>query len=195
LTGETPTHSYGAWVTTDAVNHWKVCVCGLKAAEEAHVYDGNKDTDCNICGHERILDHEHTFATTWSKDENYHWYAATCGHEVTNGMEAHDWSTETYAWNEIGCTVSGTCIGCGYTKQENVVFAVVDGVLTMNYVPVNLTLMIAGYTGGQMNAIQMVDTVTGNVAIDSMVLNCSSVKIFFLSKTTYAPMCVSELVK
>ena len=193
--GELAEHVYGDWITTDADKHWKVCSCGQKAEEAAHVYDGDKDTDCNVCGHERILDHEHTFETTWSKDENYHWHAAACGHEVTSGMEAHEWSAETYTWKETGCTVSRTCVDCGYAKTESVVFAVVNGVLTMNYVPANLTLMIAGYNGGQMSAIQMVDVVNGNIAIDSKVLNCSSVKIFFLNKTSFDPMCASKSIK
>lgn len=65
--------------------------------------------------------HEHTFASEWTKDETYHWYASTCGHDVTEGKTAHtfcDWKTT----KEATCTENGerrtTCAICGYKKTE-----------------------------------------------------------------------------
>lgn len=28
--------------------------------------------------------HNHTFDTNWTNDENYHWHAATCGHDAVS---------------------------------------------------------------------------------------------------------------
>ena len=106
LTGDAPEHSYGNWITTDADNHWKACSCGLKAEIGAHVYDGDRDATCNTCGHERVLAHEHTFADTLSYDANNHWYASTCGHDVTRGLESHHGGTAT-------CKEKAVCVDCG----------------------------------------------------------------------------------
>lgn len=55
LTGETPVHSYGDWVNTDASQHWKECTCGLMSEEGAsdHDYTNVADTTCDTCGHEK----------------------------------------------------------------------------------------------------------------------------------------------
>lgn len=74
-------------------------------------------------------------------------------------------------------------------------YTVENGKLTVNPVHADLTLMIAGYNGGQMVAVQMVEHIDDSIAIDSKVLNCSSVRIFFLTKTTFAPVCASETLK
>ena len=37
-------------------------------------------------------EHVHTFADTWSYDEEYHWHAATCGHDVTNDNALHSFT-------------------------------------------------------------------------------------------------------
>ncbi len=45
----------------------------------------------------------HTYSDEWTKDESFHWHAATCGHdEEVSGKEAHDFRDRV-------CTV------CGYT--------------------------------------------------------------------------------
>ena len=106
LTGETPVHSYGNWINTDANQHWKECSCGLKAQTDNHEYNNAQDTDCNTCGYVRTIAHEHTFATTWSYDANNHWYAATCGHDVTRDLEAHHGGNAT-------CDAKAICVDCG----------------------------------------------------------------------------------
>ena len=47
-------HSFGVW-KSDATNHWKECSCGEKSELAAHVFDGDGDTECNICGYTREL--------------------------------------------------------------------------------------------------------------------------------------------
>ena len=40
------------------------------------------------------LVHTHTYSTDWTSDEDYHWHAATCGHNAVNGKAPHvygDW--------------------------------------------------------------------------------------------------------
>ncbi len=49
--------------------------------------------------------HEHTFATEWSKDETYHWYASTCEHKD----EVKDKAEHTYG-------ADGNCTVCSQAK-------------------------------------------------------------------------------
>ena len=104
--GKKAEHDFGGYVTTDAEQHWKECDCGEKTAVGAHEYDDKKDATCNVCGHERTIAHEHEFAATYSYDENHHWYAATCGHDVTEGFAAHSGGTAT-------CDTQAVCSTCG----------------------------------------------------------------------------------
>ena len=65
--------------------------------------------------------HEHEFSDSWSKDGTYHWHAATCGHEVTEGKAAHsfgDWTTTKEATEEAEGSKERTCTVCGYKATE-----------------------------------------------------------------------------
>lgn len=67
------------------------------------------------------LPHEHTFSDSWSKDGTYHWHAATCGHEVTEGKAAHsfgDWTTTKEATEEAEGSRERSCTVCEYTATE-----------------------------------------------------------------------------
>ena len=77
-------HTFGNWTTTK------------EATEEA---EGSKERSCSVCGYtatEAIekLAHTHKFATDWTKDETHHWYAATCGHDVTDSKAEHSFVNE-----------------------------------------------------------------------------------------------------
>ena len=50
--------------------------------------------------------HEHSFATAWANDANYHWHAATCEHET----EIADKAEHTMD--------NGNCTVCGYNEWE-----------------------------------------------------------------------------
>ena len=68
--------------------------------------------------------HEHTFSEEWSKDETYHWHAATCEHtEEYSDKAEHTWD-EGKITNPGSCTEPGTmlftCTVCGATKTESV---------------------------------------------------------------------------
>lgn len=49
--------------------------------------------------------HTHTYSDIWSKDDNGHWHASTCGHNVTADNGEHEFDGN-------GCTV------CGYKKTS-----------------------------------------------------------------------------
>lgn len=106
----------------------------------------------------------------------------------------HTWKCESYQWSKSGCQVSLTCTVCGHAQKETVVFSVANGVLTMNYIPTNLSLMIAGYNNGQMMEAQLVDTVAGDVPIESSILKCDDIRVFFLNEY-YKPLSNALQVK
>ena len=65
--------------------------------------------------------HIHTFSDIWSKSSNYHWHAATCGHnEYTSGFGEHNYNEGTYA---KGIKTS-ICKICGYEKKQKMTLAV-----------------------------------------------------------------------
>lgn len=53
-----------AW-SFDESNHWHECKkCGQQFGSEAHKYDDDSDTDCNICGYTRVIIPPHTHSLT-----------------------------------------------------------------------------------------------------------------------------------
>ncbi len=49
--------------------------------------------------------HTHTFSDAWESDSGYHWHAATCGHDVTEGRAAHTFDGDV-------------CSVCGYPRAH-----------------------------------------------------------------------------
>ena len=107
---EKAAHTFGDWITTKS------------ATEES---EGTKERSCTVCGYtatEAIekLAHTHKFATGWTKDETNHWYASTCGHDVTDSKAEHSFNWQVT--KEASCTEKGekkaTCTTCGYEKTE-----------------------------------------------------------------------------
>lgn len=96
-------HSFGNWIIDQ---------------QSTSTNPGSKHRVCDSCGFEEtaaldIADHVHSFASTWSKDANYHWHASTCGHSEVADKEAHSSTSKaTY-------TNSKTCDKCGYVMEEN----------------------------------------------------------------------------
>ena len=78
-------HRYGDW-SKDGTNHWHECTdadCPNQSESikdtEAHIYDDDADTTCNICGYVRTVTppaHEHRYGD-WSKDGTNHWHECT----------------------------------------------------------------------------------------------------------------------
>lgn len=104
-------HAFSEDWSKDANGHWHACTCDerLKDSFAPHV-DENNDGACDVCAQAVEKKHEHTFATTWSKDETGHWYDSTCDHKVTSGFAAHTAGED------------GVCTACGYvvTPPSNV---------------------------------------------------------------------------
>lgn len=121
---------------------WKKLVKGVKNLEDAeaafvHKWDGGKVTvppaddkdgvrtyTCLICGEERneaiaSENHEHTFSNGWTKNDYYHWHAATCGHSAVSGKEGHKWDDGNVTMDTTE-TKNGviiyTCSVCGAQK-------------------------------------------------------------------------------
>ena len=135
-------HTFAEDWTSDATHHWHAVTCEHKtevSGKAAHSFgdwtttkeateevEGTREKSCTVCGYKVTeviakLDHTHTFATDWTKDETNHWYASTCGHYVTDSKAAHsfvDWQVT----KEASCTEEGekkaTCTTCGYEKTE-----------------------------------------------------------------------------
>lgn len=68
--------------------------------------------------------HQHTFAETWEKNENYHWHKATCEHEdQTSGKAGHKYGDPTVikaaTCDEVG-SQKKSCTVCGFEKEEEV---------------------------------------------------------------------------
>ena len=62
--------------------------------------------------------HEHEFSDSWSKDETYHWHAATCEHTTeVSGKAAHsfgEYVSNNDATTEADGTKTRECSVCGY---------------------------------------------------------------------------------
>ncbi len=99
-------HTYASEWSKDENDHWYAASCDhtTEVKEKgAHAY--GEDSVCDVCGYEKAVAHEHSYATTWSKDENDHWYAATCEHTT----EVKDKGAHAYGEDNV-------CDVCGYEK-------------------------------------------------------------------------------
>ena len=139
---ESHIHTYSEAWTSDANGHWHAATCEHTtevSGKAEHTFgdwkvtqepteeaEGSREKSCTVCEYTvpeviEKLAHTHKFATDWTKDETHHWYASTCGHEVTEVKTAHtfgDWTTT----KEPTCTQEGKktvcCTVCEYEKEE-----------------------------------------------------------------------------
>ena len=66
------------------------------------------------CSTSGVVSHEHTFASFWVTNDEYHWHPSTCGHDVQGDKERHEFTSET---NETGETIY-TCSICNYSFSD-----------------------------------------------------------------------------
>lgn len=133
-------HTYATVWSNDENGHWYNSTCGhdLKKDYGSHTFTdwtvtkeatetskGRKERICRICGYvdsEEIeeLEHTHTYATTYSFNENYHWHNSTCGHDLKEDYETHDYelSVVSPTYEEGGYTLY-TCRKCNYSYKDN----------------------------------------------------------------------------
>ena len=89
--------------------------------------EGEKTYTCDVCGKTKVdiigkLDHTHTYATEYTYDDNYHWYAATCEHtSEVKDKESHNWDdgvvdSEATVYDDGIMLYS--CKNCDQTKEE-----------------------------------------------------------------------------
>ena len=98
-----PVHVFGDWVKNNE-NHWKVCECGKKNGEDAHIYDDEADMLCNTCGYDRSAPHTHGNGTlitgqaaTCTTDGWKDYYQCSCGHIYTDEACTNE-ITNLVAW-------------------------------------------------------------------------------------------------
>ena len=98
-----PVHVFGDWVKNNE-NHWKVCECGKKDGEDAHIYDDEADMLCNTCGYDRTAPHTHGNGTlitgqaaTCTTDGWKDYYQCSCGHIYTDEACTNE-ITNLVAW-------------------------------------------------------------------------------------------------
>ncbi len=94
------------------------CVMGLVAC-------GNKTNDSTKLENQNTgVTHTHTYSAEWSKDEMYHWHAATCEHtdEVSDKAEHtfDEWIMDKAASEEEEGSRHKVCSVCSYEVKETV---------------------------------------------------------------------------
>lgn len=125
----------------DDAQHWTVCEkCGMKGEKTNHQWDSGEtvkaptETEpdaviytCTVCGATKTeyLNHTHTYSDDWSSDENNHWHAATCGHNVRGEEAEHNFGLPQTTPST--CTNQGSevyiCQTCGYKKTVSLPLA------------------------------------------------------------------------
>ena len=134
-------HTFSTSWSYDSNNHWHASTCGhdVKSDLAPHSFSGwttsvqptetttgLKYRDCTICPyHEEeiipVTTHTHTYSTTWSYDDNEHWHAATCGHNVRKDVAAHTfdaWIIDTDATATASGSKHRNCQVCPYQQTE-----------------------------------------------------------------------------
>ena len=139
------THTFANAWSKDENSHWHAATCEHKSEvkdKAAHSWgvgkittpateetEGVKTYTCTVCGKTKTetigkLGHTHTFDTAkWTKDENGHWHAPTCGHEDAKQIIPHDytaWNVKTPAGVHTDRVDERTCIVCGYADRYSV---------------------------------------------------------------------------
>ena len=133
-------HTWETEWSMDGTHHWHASTCGHEDKDKApHIFDDGyvekpaTETEeglmvytCFDCGcyYEEVIEtttHVHKYSEEWTTDENYHWHAATCGHDLKKSNGEHDFdkgtTTKEPTEEEEGIT-SYFCKTCNYEKQE-----------------------------------------------------------------------------
>lgn len=107
-------HSY-SYTDLDENNHKKSCSnCSEVDETEAHVYDNDLDTTCDLCNHVRVADH--TYAYTILDETNHKKSCSTCS-EVDE--------TEEHVYDDEQDT---TCNLCGYERELGFTYKTPTGI-------------------------------------------------------------------
>ena len=138
----TTEHTYRTYWSSDAANHWHECSsCKDKKDSAAHT-PGAAATEqtaqiCTVCSYviTPALGHTHNYATTWTIDDDGHWYTCSgCSekgsyatHDFENACDTDcavcEFTRETKhqfaeAWIADADNHWHVCSGCGLTQDE-----------------------------------------------------------------------------
>ena len=120
-----------AW-SWDESNHWHECKkCGQQFGSEAHKYDDDSDTDCNICNYTRVI-HSHVLEqvpavpeTCVSAGNIAYYRCEACGALFTDSAgtqpvteDAVKLSPLGHDWQEATCETPKTCKRAGCSATE-----------------------------------------------------------------------------
>ena len=112
-------HSYGDWIADGETGHYRVCTdeyctsADKGRAAEAHLYDDDAVTICDVCGYERTVTpptHEHSYGD-WIKDGTSHWHECT-----DDGCPEKPESVKDKAAHVYTDDADSTCDVCGYER-------------------------------------------------------------------------------
>ena len=113
--GKPEEHEYSSEWTHDEDAHWHATVCSHEGRADISAHDwndgkvtknpteteeGEKVYKCVVCNTEKsetipVIIHTHTYEDAWSSDEDIHWHASTCDHDVKSGVSVHSWDGGT----------------------------------------------------------------------------------------------------
>ena len=112
-------HSYDNWIADGETGHYRVCTdenctSADKGREtEAHRYDDNADTTCNVCGYERTVTppvHEHSYSD-WTADGETGHYRVCTDENCTSADKGRE--TEAHRYDDDADMI---CNACGYER-------------------------------------------------------------------------------
>lgn len=105
------THTYSDEWSHDAEAHYHAATCGhdIEPADRGAHADEDNNGLCDICGYD--YDHTHTYSEGWTHDDDNHWHAATCEHDVVSDKAAH-----------VDKNNDGVCDTCGWDYDHTHTF-------------------------------------------------------------------------
>ena len=121
-----------AW-SSDEDYHWYACEsegCSEKSERAEHTFEDGTDAEgnavkvCTVCAYESdqvstAAPHDHSFAQTYSKSDNFHWYACTVeGCFERLGRAEHDFAMPEITQDKNEIKRVYTCSLCGHQKTE-----------------------------------------------------------------------------
>jgi hypothetical protein len=150
------------------------------------------DDVCTICGALYCAHSDSTTAFEWQTDYSSAKIAVTCTScgdvQMINCEISSQWDAEN------GTLTFTAAAEGGFTDVQTIKLTMAGGKLTITNSAaaenktVDMIIMVAGYTGGQMTGCQVIEDVTGVTEVDLTV--SGELKVFFLNPGTYAPLFV-----
>ena len=83
---------------------------------------------------------------------------------------------------------------CDVCGKDLFAVSVQENQILLENIPAGLKVILAGYNGGRMMAVQLVETFTGSIILDSDLLSCTEITVFFLNSSN-APVRELLIVK